>query len=387
MKSFVLIILLFLTLKSQASVWDVKHLWSTEWEDKYSHWIETEVDSDFFLRKNTILYNLNSNCADFVYLTRLYFSYLNNLEFIVRDPARPNKILSNLNSEWDHLEQHLRIKKFIAEVLKVTNVHTIARDTLLAPVNRSNIRPGAILLADVKRAHSWLIGKLKPSGMPILLFATEPSSSMVYESYSFPSEENFFLKSGSTSLKGLGVRIWKWPSEYLVESKRQSTEQTQISRDNFFETVRNKIALQPRTESEYLLSLVDNICVAVQARINVVNSALVWIERNNQCHSGHSFDVYSTYFRDRFIKEQFVLLDEYYTKNLLRLNREAAYVYRSILGWKSNAYYCPIPWASNRTESLGQLREKFLNDEISSDPNHSLSQRWGEKRYHRSACN
>lgn len=118
----------------------------------------------------------------------------------------------------------------------------------------------------------------------------------------------------------------------------------------------------------------------VRVRVNVIIDAGHAQQRlQGRAFSTEEIDLYSTYKRDRDIAKTFEALDQFYLFNQGQISNHLKQQYQSILEPQQNSMdYCWVQWANNRVEPLGLLRQRFLDQRISSDPSSSFAQRWGE---------
>lgn len=382
-----IILQLLLTSAAFAEVWShvPQRTWDSQWEQRYSDWVAKEVDTEWLKKPQSPFYKWHIDCADLVYLSRLYFSYQNQLEFKINDPEKMNNhFISSRSGEWDHeINPQVRMQKFARFVLKITNTYTLVNDSTLTKISAENIRPGAILLADKKRQHSYLIKSIRPSGIPLLLFATLPGSEFLYESFVFPASENIFPSGRTPSESEGGVRRWKWPQDLtkpLSQIPYHDDEQTRFNYSNFFDIVMGRLRIQERNNSEHFQYMLEEACMKVRVRVNVIIDAGHAQQRlQGRAFSTEEIDLYSTYKRDRDIAKTFEALDQFYLFNQGQISNHLKQQYQSILEPQQNSMdYCWVQWANNRVEPLGLLRQRFLDQRISSDPSSSFAQRWGE---------
>ena len=103
--------------------------------------------------KTPIYYKYSHDCADAVYAMRLIFSYEYKLPFVIHNPSRPGKLISNRKKRWDKLPQEKRVRKFLDYVADMTSTKSLSRDTY--PIALDDIKPGDIYAAP--GVHSYQI--------------------------------------------------------------------------------------------------------------------------------------------------------------------------------------------------------------------------------------
>ncbi len=381
--------ILFLINVSTAAIADVwphneKSKWNEETESKYSTWIETKVGSDFLIQPGHVYSQMQIDCADLHYLLRIVFSWTNGLEFAINDPIHPGQILSSRSSRWDG--QSDKVKTFIKYVMEVTSTQTLSRDTVLVPIDRSSIKPGVILLGDMKRGHSMMIKKINPSGIPLLLYGSLPAREFIYLSYHFPSPLNYFPMGPLTIARGGGFRRFRWPKD-IKKSENQipyaSAEQIEASKnlDSFFDNVQNKIGLTPLSADDSINFLLDDLCSQVRVRANTITDAINFLSSHPLRRlSTEEDDRYSTFKRDESIRNLIKKLKSEYTSDRDRFSTSTLKRVASVLTpGGTNEDECLVDWAQNRLEPLGWIIDRFELHLISSRAQDSLSLRWGQK--------
>lgn len=385
-KAWKFVLYLVLTLAPKlaiASVWSHSQEWTEAWETKYSQWVQQNLTTQFLKQTGMPFSNWHVDCAKFVYLQRLYFSYLNGLEFAVVGAGVGQKI-SSQGTQWDGFKNsERRLQSFAQYVLNHVDTSTLQRDTVLIPVKRESIRPGIILAADSQRAHTWLIREIRPSGAPVLIYATLPASEFLYESYVFPASETAFPLRKVPSAESGGLRRFRWPQDLFKRSSEilySSSEQSQIGYQNFFSVIQERLRKAAHSPNEDFGNRLEDLCMKLRVRVNIIIDAAHALERSHGNRlSADQFELYSTYARDRDILVAIQKLDEYFHENRFSIGQELGKSYASLLHPRWNTEdFCWVAWAENRSEPAGYLREKILAGRISSDPYSSFSQRWGE---------
>lgn len=378
--------------QAMGAVWPHQpdRVWNEAWEAKYSAWFQNSVDANWLQKPGFIFDRWPVDCAKFVYLARLYFSYENGLEFAIRDSRQELQKISSLQKNWDSISQpEQRVQAFAQHILSRVNTSTLPRDTFLLPLNKESIRPGVILAGDRQRAHTWMINQVRSSGVPTLLYATMPQSEYLYVSYGFPAPISAFAGGQLPTDDQGGLRQFRWPQDLLKpahELSRRSLDQTKSGRlkfENFFDEVEAVLRVTPKNENEEFSYMMDDLCAKVRARVNVIIDAGQALRRTSSGRfTREQEDLYSTPQRDRDILTLIRQIDAKYLLMVTTISKGNMKRYSSLIrpNWTSDDE-CLISWADNRLEPLGAIRTRFIDGRISSSPYDSFAQRWGEIHY------
>jgi hypothetical protein len=380
--------ILFLVLSfssAHAEVWyhQPKEVWTEEWENRYSKWVETNVGTDWLQKVGFV--GLKTDCAKFPYLVRLYFSYINGLEFAIHGNS---KKISSRDETWNSYSAGpLRLKAFARYISQHVDTSTLPRDTVLVALNSKFIKPGIVLAADHKRTHTWLVKKINPSGIPVLIYGTLPGSDFLYRSYVFPPAESTFPLGQLPSNADGGFRRFRWPQDLYQSiqkisyaSPEQSDSQA-IKLSTFFSDLQNQLRLAPKDTSEEFGYMMDDLCMKMRERVNIViDSGHALRANGHKKFSAEEDNLYSTPKRDGDIMLLIENLDSFYQRHLSEVSRTNERRYNSILNpaW-TMADECLVSWADNRLEPLGELRRRFRLGLMSSDSAAPFASRWGDQ--------
>lgn len=324
-------------------------------EGQFSKWVQSHVDTNFFLKKSAYQ-NLSVDCADFIYAVHAIFAYQTKIPFAFHYLDSNSKKLSFQTIDFRErkwTDPTLNFKKFLIFLLANTNTYTLSYDSELIPFQPGQLRPGVFLLTEKSVNHSWLLTALSKFGTPTFISGSIPESPYLYENKSYPSstfvfQRNSFLQTG-------GLRKYKW----ILQTKSPTQQHQQLSRDNYFEQWRTLTAQAPVTVNDQFENLMEDICLQVRNRVNVVQED-------------------STPQRDFRIQEQFKKIDLFYATEQNRLSPLLKKQYQNLLRPQFNSEdYCWVQWAQNRMDPLGQLRLHFLENRISSSLQDNLAKRWG----------
>lgn len=379
--------ILVLSTCAMAQVWPHEQgkVWTTEVEQKYSAWIINRVDGDILSKPGTFYYQLKVDCADFQYLLRIIFARDNGLEFAINDPTSAAGVLSSKDTRFNHIRDFQeRARRFSQRIFDLTSTQTLPRDTVLVAMTRESLVPGTILLGDLKRGHSTVIKKIKPSGIPELLYGNLPADEHVYTAYHFPDPLNYFPMGPITVGKGGGFRRFRWPQDLKKDYRNVSYSSDDQMRagsniKTFFDDVQSAVRVQPVTADENINYLIDDLCSQVRVRVNTITDANNFINENRGKKLSYAEDDrFSTYKRDESIRILISKLTSEYRGNADRLSTETQARYSSTFNPKAvTGNECFVEWAQNCAEPLGWIIKRFQSNEISSHAADTMLRRWG----------
>lgn len=388
--AFLFSVLAFSGFVANAAVWVETQTWDDSWEDKYSDWIRTSFNEDFFVKGKYS--GIATDCAHAVYVARMIFAFENKLPFIIKDPTGGSVRISNRMSRWDGEGEITKVKKFAVYIGSMVSTRTLPNDTYPIEISRKYLRAGAVwsrvrvtednffrrifgLNVDADPGHAELVKDVSDTGVVSLIGSTVPkevrklllTSSLVF----MPIE------------KTTGFRQWKQPQDYGKPEqtlKGYSLEQFSMgdaynngSRklDAWTKEVQVRLQQREETKDELIQRTVNNFCSLVTARVAVVQEAEKFRKKlGDQCMSVSDYDNYSTPSRDKRILDTLVAV-----KNAAGLggifgpkNIDALYPYfEKCAPLQLNEIYSMTPFSYARL---------INEDPMVSDPNEGLLARW-----------
>lgn len=390
-------LLFFLSSSAYSMVWKSENSWNDVWEKRYQHWVKNNWTEDFFMNeKKLIYYKFSHDCADAVYAMRLVFSYENKLPFVIHDPRRPGKTISNGKTRWDKYPQEKRVRKFMDYVADMTSTKSLARDTY--PIALDDIKPGDIYAAP--GVHSYQIVNITDYGVAEVMSSTTPKAPRFLDRIpSFP-----FYVPEDDKRKTDGYRRFIQPQNIRKPLKKQpgySEEQYQIAKGVNYDYVRFTdiiaSALGSKTEppEEKTLRLMIAMCMYANDRSVYVYDALYHLQemrkKGRQCMTRREYDNYSTPSRDRRLKAFFNAVKHHY-------EQYAKYKpWTQPQRWARTLFSPTPPKPADVAElnkfclvqmSLGEkyfiplreLRQNLAAGRVISDPHAPLEYRWGAQR-------
>ncbi len=400
MKSILLLLFAFvLVTPAQAAVWESFNQWDNSWEQRYSDWVKAEWNQYIFSDEKSPYYGIATDCADASYAMRIIFAYENNLTFAAHDATRKSSknVISNKMKRFDkHPAGFPRLKAFINFISAVLYTANLSDDTVPVALNTEALIPGIIYVKP--KVHSYQIKEWSAQGIPVTINSTTPYSVKDMHKYlSFPS----YIPEDTVNFTD-GYRRFKRPNElhkptsslpgYSIEQFTAS-EHYDFNNNDFNEYVISRTSTQPETKYEKVRRLMFNICYSTYNRASVINESTAYFNKirsqGRQCMNYSEFDQYSTFTRDKRLKDYFVRLQDYLTStdNLrgekFPLKQYAIDLFKN----DSRTYkrsreqfleFCSVPYKSGAELTVREIWQRIDNNLLVQNPNTTNDWRWGD---------
>lgn len=393
-KSIFLVSVLSLSMQaSYADVWNNENQWNEEWETQFSIWVEKEWDDEIFMRPDSILYNVKTDCADASYTMRMLFSYLNKLPFVIQNPNQPKMYLSNSIKDFDHLKNEKdRFLKFVDAINAMTDSGTLSNDTYPIQMDRKYFRAGVLYVSP--NDHTYQVKSIDESGVPTVYSSTVPQEARYLSILnSFP----FYVPGDMKNYRD-GFRAFKQPHHYKMSSSLipgfglEQFEMGQMTKDDLFafgDLVAKKIQTKSESPVGQMRRLLLNICSSVQLRaIHISWTEVKKIEKNIQCFNSADYENESTPSRDKRIVMMYQQLNSVYRSINEKPNDGYYNVADYIFSENSQSHpsmekWCPISTHNEGSEkiNLRSVWQAIERNQFVSDPHANFLQRWGFEDY------
>ncbi len=379
---------------SLAMVWKSENFWDDVWEKRYQNWVKNNWTEEFFMdEKKPIYYMFSHDCADAVYAMRLVFSYEYKLPFVIHNPSKRGRTISNGKTRWDKLPEEQRVRKFMDYVADMTSTRSLENDTY--PIALDDIKPGDVYVApDV---HSYQIVNITDAGIAEVMSSTTPKAPRFLDRIpSFP-----FYVPEDTKRKGDGYRRFIQPQNIGKAIKKQpkyNDEQFEIAEAVSYDYVKFtdiiSSALGKRTEEpeEKTLRLLIAMCMYANDRSIYVYDALWHLQqirkKGRKCMTRSEYDNYSTPSRDRRLTAFFIAVKNHFEKNnkykhWTQPQRWAKTLFTieepSPTEIKDLNSFCKVQMSLGEEYfiPLRELRQNLFAGKVISDPHAPLEYRWG----------
>jgi len=382
---------------SFAMVWKAENTWNSVWEKRYQHWVKNNWTEDIFMNeKKPIYYKFSNDCADAVYAMRLIFSYEYKLPFVINNPNKRGKTISNGKTRWDKYPEEKRVRKFLDYVANVTSTRTLARDTY--PIALDDIKPGDIYAApDV---HSYQIVNITNEGVAEVMSSTTPKAPRFLDripSFPFYLPEDYKRKTD-------GYRRFIQPQNIRKPLKKQpgySEEQFEIARSvkydyvRFTDIIASALGKKKEDPDKKTLRLLIAMCMYANDRSVYVYDALYKLQemknKGRKCMTRSEYNNYSTPSRDRRLIAFFTAVKNHYERNSKYKHWTQPQRWAKTLfsvkeprprDVKELNEFCMVQMSLGEKYfmPLRELRKNLLAGRVISDPNAPLEYRWGAQR-------
>lgn len=290
-------------LTASADLWTVTQQWSPEMETKYQEWIKTNARTDMFSRefldaKKTIqnpYFGMTTDCADTVYALRVIFSFENGLPWAIKNPANPNRIITQATKRFDSYPEGVpRLRAFFLWLFDIVSTTSLQHDTY--PVSIHKIHPGVIILTAKINHHSWTIAGIDAKGNPRLIYNSvvgKASGSKLQQRSSWPNPFWVFqpdekptdpTNPESPKIKipvyvpdsYAGFRYWI-PVDQLQTDVRllpeYSNDQYALDLKSWKQMIQTKLATKKESLQEIVERLLKDACDDVKQRITAIEEA------------------------------------------------------------------------------------------------------------------
>lgn len=384
---------------AHASVWTAANTWSDSAEESYAVWVQDHWKKEFFLEEGHPYSGMRLDCADAVLAMRIIFAAEHGYPIRFRDPTGGKHDITEKMTRFDQLAPEKRLRKFLQFVFETMGTINLPDNSYPVAINRTQVRPGALLLSNQESHHAWTIKEVSDTGVPYLIHSRQPKRTVLLTQRSFPSNE-FLLKDDLSVKSHAGYRAFRRPEDIrkpVWQVPGYSEEQYSFPLDGWSKTVQNKLAIEPESPEQELDRLLVSACETAEGRALEVRMGLEYLAKKpaNYCYTEQEFYDYSTPSYDYRLRMSFKELQKSYeditTKRNYVVQGELAVNVASVLNLSASPkggliaadnQYCPVEYAPGKVLSLGEIRSRSLNRTLSHNPHDPIEYRWGEKRGH-----
>jgi hypothetical protein len=409
---FCFLFLFFISLNIKAAVWEDNQVWSLQYEEDFSNWMQSNaVYENIFSDSKSPYFGVSTDCADTAYALRAIFAFEHNLPYAIYSPSGSrgaNKTINNRQNSWDNNStSRQRLVAMINEIGDSVGTENLAYfDTF--PIAIKSITPGSVFMYKIKARfgnfirHTYNIKGINDVGTFDVIYSTQANKARGLPLIRRKDKEFEYMPTDPW-----GFRKFRWPEllgKDLSSIPRElgpSTEQfalaQNLGQDGFFKYVRKTLASINETSGQRLTRSFKTLCTEAQARIDYVNQGLAHLkETNNKCMSYEEFDAYSTPARDQTLKELFEKLQSAYSDlagegglNTVppQLVEFSEVIFKNKMVSNTDLFNaCPIQYRPEMSIDLRVLWKRISNGVLSSHPNDSVEVRWGETTKNTTKC-
>lgn len=386
----ILLFLLCLSCSLEASVWEASEQWNQDWNQKFGQWIAgPDYHQQIFTEGKYA--GLKTDCADAVYLARAIFAKENSLPFSFEGNG---ELIDNKLEDWDHLPVEERFKKFAARLSYYFDTYTLAGKHSVS-INPLEVRPGDFYVVEWEYQgstvrHASMVKEVLETGQLVLFSSTTPYTEKILN-----------------RREGMPSRLFdSSPWGFKRFNGQKSDEQSRLRSewgDKFFIQLARSLQTRSEKTEEILTRKINNACEMLKRRAELVTKT--WETRKKRtdlCLSSSEYDLYSTPNRDAAIQK---LVNEvrngayalWKSGRLEQLSSDWQAILNQLIGRERSSsgkngldQLCLIEVTTETgdlgTLNLDQWHRLNTSGKISSNPNHSISARWGGKNDNRFSC-
>jgi len=388
-----LILFSFTSSMALADVWQATNTWDHSWENKYSTWIKTDFNEDFFLKGPWG--GIPTDCADALYGARVIFAYQNQLPVYFSSVGA-----SQETSKFDSIiNPDQRVKSFILYLIKNVGTKTLPKDTYPVAINRTMITSGTLWSRVTSTnsngqtsGHSEVIKEVNPAGVVFLIGSTVPAkvrgllvgtSLMVppslddetgFRRWVWPQNVGNKSQSEGYSLEQYDLLNQNDHAEMAVDMDMQDLASGALTTTPFDKAVQEKLATRGESNDEFIERATTELCSLLKQREEVIDDALKYQAKIfNACMGPNDYDTYSTPSRDSRVKK---VLEET-IDSFFSMPSWASEESKKAKLDKHMAFCAPIRLHDLTQVSASQVLMMLYKDKWSSDPNDNEKARWG----------
>ena len=284
-----------------ATVWNDNQVWSLQYEDEYSAWMESDaVSENMFTNLSSPYRGVHTDCADTAYAFRAIFAFEHNLPFAIYSPSggRGNKFtINNRLNSWDSSGTNVRrLVAMINEIGDSVGTENLSHfDTY--PTTIKSIRSGSIFMYKISARfgnfirHTYNIKAVNPFGTFDVIYSTQANKAK-----DLPLIRRKDKEFENAPTNPWGFRKFRWPSflglelsaipNELSPSLEQYSLAQSLGSSAFFKMISKTLSTSNESVAERLARSFNSICTEAQARIEYVNQGVSHAkEINNKLNS------------------------------------------------------------------------------------------------------
>ncbi|MDD4974339.1 MAG: hypothetical protein PHY93_08295, partial [Bacteriovorax sp.] len=362
----------------------------------YIDWVKSDkLSADIFSNKKSNYYGIKTDCADAAIALRVIYAFEQQLPVYFKD--NDGNIITNESLKYDFVPVGIERLKAMLEDLSNNIGSEVLADGNTYPISLSDVRPGDVYITKWRDAsgidtrHVYFIKDILPTGDLLLYSSTQPTAI-----------RPLLIRKGMPShiIDGPPYGFKRFTRGKNFEKADQSWSQYEYLKQGqkyYFSKIKESHQMLKDTLENNINQRLENICVALQTRADVISATLEYIvKNNNRCFSKEEYDEYSTPSRDHNISfdiENLIygwkIIKQRQKQSELPENIQQALEYlagKDLSDNASNALntFCLIKFESLSGQqvsmSIRSFYEGYKSGAISSNPNESIDVRWGIAR-------
>lgn len=366
--------------KKHQELWSATNSWNREWEQKFSEWIENEVDSDFYHRLG-----IRTDCADAVIGLRWVFARNNSLP-VANTLADTGNLFGHfsMNRKWNKLpkaELWYKDQLFMTAldyVMDLTSTRTLIKDGYPLSISTEALKAGAFFLTrNQSDGHAKFISRTNysdPLTLPIFtLSSTSPRELrklqleiMVDQEWPYPGAKEIL---GFRKPVKIGDE-WRLlaPEKNAFYSLEQFDTALKVQYPQFIKFVLKKT--KGDFDPAYLTKYgAQDIKSYILQRVDIVSKGYEYCSKYKCPKGSVAFDEWSTPSRDLKLKKK-------YEDMIFLIKAFSEFASGLDLIWEKELLETKVQ-IYDREVSLSQVQFLIESGKFSSDPNELPLRRFG----------
>lgn len=391
--------LLATSIVAKSAIYEAVRPFENSDEALYSKWVKEQVSQDIFSNPASPYYGIKTDCADAAFALRAIYAYENKLSFqFIENEGRK---ITEKTTKFDGASRTeiQKLKAFIDFIGENVGSEVLASDNTY-PIELKAIRSGDLYITrwtnpkgELTR-HVYIIKDVLPTGDLLLFSSTQPRAVRPL-----------------LPRKGMPLRIFKEKpfgfrrfqgnlsaqKERLEGFSNIQYEALKLGENNFFKLVKETLQSSEDTLELNIQRRIENICVAMTTRLDVVDMALEAKKGlGSKCFKKDQYDELSSPSRDRNIIQDIERLRYGYKKivkdgMLVELNDVTKNGLDYLIGENNSEEallaikeLCSIPIEISADRriimNMRSFYDRYKAGVVSSNPNDHLESRWGLER-------
>lgn len=366
--------------KKHQELWKASNTWSKEWEQKFSEWIEKEVDSDFYHRLG-----IRTDCADAVIGLRWVFARNNSLP-VANTLADTGNLFGHfsMNRKWNKLPkadlwyQDELFMTALDYVMDLTSTRTLIKDGYPLSISTEALKAGAFFLTrNQSDGHAKFISKTNytdPLSLPIYtLSSTSPRELrklqleiMVDQEWPYPGAKEILGFRKPVKIGDEWKLLSPEKNDYYSLEQFDSTLKIQYPQFIKFVLKKTKGDFDPAHLTKYGAQDIKSYIIQ---RIDIVSKGYEYCSKNKCPKGSTAFDEWSTPSRDSKLKKK-------YEDMVFLIKAFSEFASGLDLMWEKELLETKV-LIYDREVSLSQVQFLIESGKFSSDPNELPLRRFG----------
>ncbi len=354
-------------------VWQVgSRRWNIAEERRYSDWVESTINEDFFIH-----HNIPIDCADVPYAIRWIYARIAHLPAAATLPD--GRLIGHWSTAWKNLptdEKWYRDKRFrmaLHNLLITTSTKTLPADTYPIRIDQDSVQAGCVF---IDYGHAGIVGRIVLDGSTYLPVQTWEAT--LPRKIRKLRPRGYFAARASYDISS-GLMRFRWPISvggqwiYIAKQDQPFYSLEQYGPDfnhigSFFgEEVGRRIDPTPYDPKERVRLIIGSIFEYLKERVVLVQEGYRHCRQKDCTEGSYLWEVYSTPSRDDRLAFEIHHLRKFIKKN--KLNEDSLVKTMEKMS---------IPITDEQNVSMNYIVQNI--GWLSHDPGDPIDARWGLRK-------